>query len=1266
MEKTAFSFFCSGICKRAFVCLFILIHANAFAQNDLPVPSANYQNIPAGSFIIPMDNNYQSIVPAGQAPFNLKSYGLVNSLLQNGIPVKWIINSNKQRDDIDLTAIAERVAPGFIAGATIDFRGGPFIVPDTVLPCGQTTTDIINAFGNNVAVYKLLSNTSADVRYTVTHRPKIAVFNNGGNQLIHTKILDAAGITYDIMDAAHIEELKNCYTFASEPHADDSQVSLAVINGVKAFVLSGGNFLAQCHAIETYESRGFFQTTAGIESVNIKVSHHYPNADMAFAQMHGPAMENAGGSVDNYKLKAGSTWKPYTYPIITNLNSDTIIATGAHLIAPAAPGGNVFYLGGHDYSKSGGKGNTAPNLSNIAAVNDLRLYLNASLIPSGNTHGIWANAGEASHILSCTDSVTLGCTEVGPPGSTFLWSPPEGLSCTTCPNPVAKPKVTTTYTLQVTNTCIARDTVRVIVAPKPVAQFNNTTVCQGEITTFTNQSSNSNYWKWNFGDPALGSGNTSTAQNPSLIFSSSGNFTVTLISGTDPSCADTIVKIVTVKPTSFIKVNSDTICLGQSILLTASGASTYSWSTGATTSSINVKPTTSASYVVRGLKDGCYSSDTARITVSPMLIPTTISENVSCSGGTDGTASVTVSGGIPGYLYSWNSTPVQTTPKATGLPAGNYTVKITDAAGCSSNSTVSISQPAPLSANVISTDALCNSNDGSATVTISGGTPSYSYNWNTAPIQTTPKAINLSSGNYIVTITDSKGCSITALASIVEFHTMTLSTVSTNVSCNKGSDGTATVIPTGGVPAYSYSWNSIPAQSSAQAVNLQAGVYTVTVTDSNGCISTTSAKVEEPTPISLSVDFTNPTCISGGVASITATGGTPSYSYRWNSEPEQTTPTAINLPAGSFNVTIKDLNNCKIDTTITLAAPPEPVADFSFNSTCLGSPITFTDHTALSSGNIIKREWNFGDQSSGNSNMSLGETQTHTYGTFGTFNTSLTVTTNLGCKDTILKPIEVYPIPVVKFGPFAKGCGAICVDFKDSSSVPNGFIQSWYWNFGDPNNSNNTSFQQNPNHCYNQPGNYAATLEVVSNHGCSSQLTIPDIVKVYKKPSVDLGPDQKICTENEANVFRVLNAGPGRKYLWQPSGDTVQTIYVYKPGTYNVTVTDENNCSATERVNVREVCPPRLFVGNAFSPDGDGINDRYVTYSAHVDKFQLLIFNRWGEIIFESRNPEHHWDGIYREEPMPVGVYAWIITYEGDSEEFRGPYKLEGSVTVVR
>lgn len=1267
MEKTAFPYTSIDAFKRIFVCAFILIYVKSFAQKDLPGPSANIQTVPAGSFVIPMDNIYQSIVPAGQAPFNLKAYGLINSFLQHGIPVKWVIKSDKQRDDIDFTALAERISPGFIAGNSIDFRGGPFIVPDTILPCGETTTEIINTYGKNVVVYKLINNTNVDVRYTLTHRPKIAVFNNGGNQIIHTKILDAAGIgNYDIMSAADIENLKNCYTFASEPHADNDQVSQVMIDGVRAFVLSGGNFLAQCHAIDAYENGGFFQTTSGVTIVNTKVSHYYPNANMAFAQIQGPTMENSGGSVDNWILKTGSNWRPYTYPLINYLGSDTVTATGAHLTAPSAPGGNVFYLGGHDYSKSGGKANTTPNLTNLASVNALRLYLNAALIPSGNTHGIWANAGPPSHILSCKESVTLGCTQSGTPGSTFLWSPPTGLSCTTCPNPIASPSVTTTYTLQVSNTCIAIDTVRVIVGPKPIAKFANNTVCHGLATSFTNQSSNSIFWQWNFGDPASGSANTSTLQNPTHSFNSPGNYTVTLISGADQDCKDTIIQVVTVKPLPILKVNSDTICQGESVLLTASGASTYSWSTGVKTSSITVKPTINEIYIVTGTLDGCTSNDTARVMISPKIILTPEISNVSCFGGTDGSATVNIIGGIPAYSYQWNTIPVQTTSEASGLSAGNYSITITDIAGCSAVASITITEPQELIANVLAHHATCNNHNGSASVTASGGSPSYTYSWNTNPIQTNDQATNLSSGNYTVTITDANGCITSATASVESLSVMTLNTTSNNVTCNGGSDGSAAVTSAGGTPIYTFNWNTTPNQNTPQASNLPAGTYTITVTDANGCELLKTVTIEEPAPILLSLQKSNPTCISGGNATVSAIGGTPSYSYKWNTSPEQSNMTASGLSPGTYSVTVTDLNNCQSTESITLDAPPEPIADFGFNSTCIGNATEFTDNSTISSGQIISREWDFGNLIANSNNYSIDKNPLHLYETVGTFNTQLIITTDLGCKDTAIKLIEVYPKPIVKFGEFKQGCEAVCVNFKDSSSITKGFIQSWIWNFGDPSSSANTSIVQNPTHCYNQPGNYKVTLQVTSDHGCTNQLIIPDIVKVYKAPRVDLGPDQKICTETEVNIQRILNAGPGRKYLWKPSGDTSQLIYVNAPGTYNVTVTDENNCSATELVNVREVCPPRLYIGNAFSPDGDRINDQYNVYSAHVGKFQMLIFNRWGEIIFESRNPDHHWDGIYRDEPMPVGVYAWIITYEGDSDEYRGPYKLEGSVTVVR
>jgi gliding motility-associated-like protein len=117
---------------------------------------------------------------------------------------------------------------------------------------------------------------------------------------------------------------------------------------------------------------------------------------------------------------------------------------------------------------------------------------------------------------------------------------------------------------------------------------------------------------------------------------------------------------------------------------------------------------------------------------------------------------------------------------------------------------------------------------------------------------------------------------------------------------------------------------------------------------------------------------------------------------------------------------------------------------------------------------------------------------------------------------------------------------------------------------------------------------------------------------------------------------------------------------------YYLTKWNQYGCESQGEVQVREVCPPSVYISNAFSPNTDQTNDAYTVYSRHVGKFQMLIFNRWGEIIFESIDKNIFWDGNYIGEPMPIGVYPWIITYEGDSKEYKGPYKMEGSVSVIR
>ena len=233
----------------------IILGGPCSLQPDVPNPPANLKTVTAGSLVIPMDNAHQNLW-AGY-PFNIKAYGLINSLLQNDIPVKWVIKSGKIKDGIDFSANAGRVYPSIVAAAMQDFRGGAFIVDTTWLnqpfyAGGLTATQVITAFANTwkVAVYQLTATITVDVRYTLNQRPKIAVFNNGGNQLLQTAMLDSAKYpNYVAINSGLFTGLAECYTFCSESHWAGTVADTSITASVRAFVNSGGNFLAQCKGI---------------------------------------------------------------------------------------------------------------------------------------------------------------------------------------------------------------------------------------------------------------------------------------------------------------------------------------------------------------------------------------------------------------------------------------------------------------------------------------------------------------------------------------------------------------------------------------------------------------------------------------------------------------------------------------------------------------------------------------------------------------------------------------------------------------------------------------------------------------------------------------------------------------------------------------------------------------------------------------------------------------------------------------------------------
>ncbi|MEX1002275.1 MAG: gliding motility-associated C-terminal domain-containing protein [Crocinitomicaceae bacterium] len=335
---------------------------------------------------------------------------------------------------------------------------------------------------------------------------------------------------------------------------------------------------------------------------------------------------------------------------------------------------------------------------------------------------------------------------------------------------------------------------------------------------------------------------------------------------------------------------------------------------------------------------GCVTSDTISVSEPPEITGSIVPTNVSCNGACDGSATVSASGGTGPLTYAWNPLPGsgQGTPNASGLCAGNWDVTVTDSLGCNENFSITISEPVILAFTTeTSTDISCfGDSDGTATVIHSGGIGPYSYQWfdcdTGLPIgQTTQTATGLGEGDYQVTVTDVNGCNITSSClPVIEPDGLTAILNSSPVNCYDFCDGLMDVAVSGGTSPYFYQWqdefgNPLLGQTNDTMNNVCQGVYNIEVTDFNGCSQTFGPiDMTAPTnPWDVSTSQTDVSCSGScdGTATVTVfSGNTPPYTFQWDDPLNQITPTATNLCAGVYNVTISDANICDTVVSVTI------------------------------------------------------------------------------------------------------------------------------------------------------------------------------------------------------------------------------------------------------------------------------------------------------------------------------------------------------------
>ncbi len=567
---------------------------------------------------------------------------------------------------------------------------------------------------------------------------------------------------------------------------------------------------------------------------------------------------------------------------------------------------------------------------------------------------------------------------------------------------------------------------------------------------------------------------------------------------------------------------------------------------------------------------------------------------------------------------------------------------------------------APVAAFTASTTSICvgqsinftdNSTGGptSWSWTFPGGTPASStlqnvtgVTWNTA-------------GTYTVTLTATNSNGNSSTTQVITVNPLPVVTATANPStiCV----GQQTSLTGGG--ASTYVWN--PGNISGSPVNVSPAVtttYTVTGTSVAGCTATAQVTViVQPCNVpQVSFIASDSSICVGSCINFTDQSSNNPTSWSWTftgaatgtSTAQNPTNICYNTP-GTYAVTLVATNsngNGTLTKTSYIVVNPPPVANAGPDaSLCTGQSTTLTG-----SGGVTYN-WQPGNSNSQNFFITPASTTTYT----------LTVTDANGCTATDMVVITVTPcsVPVAALGANDNSiCESDCINFTDmTTGTPTG----WQWTF--PGGTPATSTQQNPTICYNTPGTYDVTL-IATNAFGSDTVVMTNYVSVGAQPVVDAGPYVTIAIGNSTQ----LNATGGTgNWSWSPptglSNPSIQNP-VASPTvttTYTVSFTDAFGCTSTDTVTVDVFAAYDLWLPDAFSPNGDGVNDIFYVRGAGIKTLEFVVFDRFGEKVFESNNVNDGWDGMFRGMPMNTGIYAWYVKadfYNGTTASKKGDVSL--------
>lgn len=690
----------------------------------------------------------------------------------------------------------------------------------------------------------------------------------------------------------------------------------------------------------------------------------------------------------------------------------------------------------------------------------------------------------------------------------------------------------------------------------------------------------------------------------------------------------------------------------------------FNWGNGGITGPMDTALAIGTYTVTATDSNNCTATQSYQISQPTAVVinPATI-QNIGCAGGNTGAITTSVADGTPGYTFSWSLSQdgpvVGSTQTISNLDTGTYFLMVADAHGCLDSASYSITS-IPLLAFAVTADSTScyGGNNGFAKVTVTSGTPPYMYIWNNAAPVSDSSTSNLTAGFLAIGVTDANNCLADTTISIGQPTPIVIGPATlTNVLCNGGNNGEIIVSASGGTPGYSFNWSN--QFVGMDNTHLTAGSYVLVVLDNNDCADTAQYSIIEPTPIVANPIAKNVLCYSGADGWIDAnpSGGSPLYSFLWSNG--ETTQIANDLARGAYDCTITDDNGCTLIATDTVGQPaPMVIFDTATAVKCIGQH-SGTVHVSATGDNppyvynATQDNVNFVSATNG---VIMGlDTGVYT----------LQVSDSLGCLNLTYVyippaiPDEFYP-PVVDstlcYGPNYNDGAAFIMD----STIQNGPYQ---WGI-DGGALQDSGYFQNLS-----AGPHMITA--VNANGCVD--TIPIVVPEPLPIEAIVTPDTVTLPLGGSQQVLVtyLNA-TNPTYNWTNTLGFSCTdcpnpvVSSYAPGSYLVTLSMVNGtatCYGATTLYVNVLGHTKVFVPNAFTPNGDGNNDVFEIYGEDIKTVSMKVFNRWGELVYSTTNSLAGWDGTYKGIlQMPaVFTYEATVTYLDDTQENRN-----GSVTLIR